>query len=179
MKKERKARVERNTNETQITLFINLDGRGNSVIKTPINFLSHMLEIFAKNALFDLEIIAEGDIEVDQHHLVEDVGIVLGLALKKALGDKKGINRAGYFVYPMDEALSVLALDISGRPNLKFKCDFKRRKIGDFDSDLAFDFFKALTDNAETTLHILNKYGRNDHHKIESIFKAFGKAMKK
>src|SRR3989338_8262742 len=175
----RTAKIERKTKETEISLKMNIDGKGKFTIKTSIGFLDHMLEIFAKNALFDLEIKAAGDLEVDQHHLIEDLGITLGQALKQALGDKKGINRAGYFAYPMDEALSVLALDISGRPNLKFKCDFKRRKIGDFDSDLAFDFFKALTDNAETTLHILNQYGRNDHHKIESIFKAFGKAMKK
>jgi len=174
----RKAVIERKTKETDVSIKLNIDGKGKSSIKTNIGFLNHMLEIFAKNALFDLEIKASGDLEVDQHHLIEDLGIVLGQALKKALGDKKGINRAGYFAYPMDEALSIVALDISGRPNLKFEAEFKRRLCGDLNLDLLEDFFKGFVDNAKTTLHILMKYGRNEHHKIESIFKAFGKAIK-
>jgi imidazoleglycerol-phosphate dehydratase len=174
----RTAKVERKTKETEISLKINIDGKGKSNIKTKIGFLDHMLEIFTKNALFNLEIKADGDLDVDQHHLIEDLGIVLGKALKEALGDKKGINRAGYFAYPMDEALSIVALDISGRPNLKFEAEFKRKICGDLDCDLLEDFFKGLADNAKITLHILMKYGRDDHHKIESIFKAFGKALK-
>ncbi len=174
----RTAVIERKTNETQIKISLNIDGKGKSNIQTPIKFLSHMLEIFTKNALFDLEIKANGDIDVDQHHIIEDIGITLGQSLKQALSNKKGINRAGYFVYPMDEALSIVALDISGRPNLKFEADFNRRICGDLDSDLTEDFFKGFVDNSKTTLHILMKYGRNDHHKIESIFKAFGKAIR-
>jgi len=174
----RKSKIERKTKETEISINLNIDGKGKSKVKTKIGFLNHMLEIFAKNALFDLEIKADGDLEVDQHHLIEDLGIVLGQALKEALGDKKGINRAGYFVYPMDEALSIVALDISGRPNLKFEAEFKRKLCGDLDCDLLEDFFKGFADNAKITMHILMKYGRDDHHKLESIFKAFGKAMK-
>lgn len=174
----RTAKIGRKTKETGISLKLNIDGKGKSDIKTGIGFLGHMLEIFAKNALFDLEIRADGDLQVDQHHLVEDLGIALGQALKKALGNKKGINRAGYFAYPMDEALSLVALDISGRPNLKFEAEFKRKLCGDLDSDLLEDFFKGFVDNAGIALHILVKYGRDDHHKIEGIFKAFGKAMK-
>ena len=174
----RTAKIKRKTKETEISLKMNIDGKGKSNVKTNIGFLDHMLEIFAKNALFDMEIKAKGDLEVDQHHLIEDLGITLGQALKKSLGDKKGINRAGYFAYPMDEALSLVALDISGRPNLKYKAEFKRRLCGDLDCDLLEDFFKGFVDNAKMTLHIMMKYGRDDHHKIESIFKAFGKAMK-
>lgn len=174
----RTSKIERKTKETQIQIKLNIGGKGKSNIKTGIGFLDHMLEIFAKNALFDLDIKADGDLQVDQHHLIEDLGITLGKALKQALGDKKGINRAGYFVYPMDEALSIVALDVSGRPNLKFEVEFKRRLCGDLDCDLLVDFFKGFVDSAKITLHIIMKYGRDDHHKIESIFKAFGKAMK-
>src|SRR3989338_3911995 len=174
----RTAKIERKTKETEISLKMNIDGKGKFTIKTSIGFLDHMLEIFAKNALFDLEIKATGDLEVDQHHLIEDLGITLGQALKQALGDKKGINRAGYFAYPMDEALSLVAMDVSGRPNLKFEAEFKRKLCGDLDCDLLEDFFKGFADNAGITLHILMKYGRDGHHKIESKFKAFGKAMK-
>lgn len=128
--KMRTAEIKRKTKETDISIKLNIDGKGKSSVKTKIGFLDHMLEIFAKNALFDLEIKASGDLEVDQHHLTEDLGIVLGQTLKKALGDKKGINRAGYFAYPMDEALSIIALDISGRPNLKFEAEFKEDYAG-------------------------------------------------
>lgn len=176
--KKRISSIKRKTNETDVQLKLNLDGKGNSKITTKIGFFNHMLEIFAKNASFDIEIKGDGDLQVDQHHLIEDIGIAFGQALKEALGDKKGINRAGYFVYPMDESLSVVAVDISGRPNLKYQAEFIRQFIGNFDSDLLEDFFKGFADNAQLTLHVLMKYGRNDHHKIESIFKAFGKAMK-
>jgi imidazoleglycerol-phosphate dehydratase len=175
---KRKAKIKRNTNETQIELELDLDGTGKYEIQTSIGFLNHMLELFSKNSLIDLKLKAKGDLEVDQHHLIEDIGICLGQAVKKALGDKKGINRAGYFAYPMDEALSIIAVDASGRPNLKFKAEFKRRYCGDMDTDLLEDFFKGFTDNAGITLHIVMAYGRNTHHKIEAIFKAFGKAMK-
>ena len=175
---KRKANLTRKTKETDISLSLNIDGKGKAGIAAPINFFNHMLEIFAKNAQVDLNIKASGDIAVDQHHIIEDIGIVLGQALKQALGDKKGINRAGFFAYPMDESLSVVAIDIASRPNLVYKAAFTRRFIGDFDADLLEDFFKAFVDNAGITLHVVMEYGRNDHHKIESIFKAFGKAMK-
>jgi len=174
----RKAEIERVTNETKIKLILNLDGRGRSEIKTGIRFLGHMLEAFAKHGLFDLKIEAKGDMEVDQHHTVEDLGIALGQAFRKALGDKGGINRSGYFVYPMDESLALVAIDIGGRPYLKFDAKFKRRFCGDLDTDLLEDFFNGLAVNAGMSMHVLMPYGRGDHHKIESIFKAFAKAMK-
>lgn len=174
----RKAVIERNTKETQIAVRLNVDGRGNGKIFTGVGFLNHMLELFTKHGMFDIEIIAKGDFEVDQHHTVEDMGIVLGQAFKEALGDKKGINRSGYFVYPMDESLAVVAVDIGGRPFLKYKASFKRRFCGDLDTDLLEDFFGGFATCAGMNIHVLMPYGRNDHHKIESIFKAFAKAMK-
>lgn len=174
----RKTSFQRKTKETDVRIELNIDGKGKTNISAPIPFLSHLLDNFAKHGLFDLKIKAKGDIEIDQHHTVEDIGIVLGEAFKKALGDKKGINRSGYFVFPLDEALSVVAVDISGRAFLNFDCKFKKNKIGDLDSDLIKEFFWGLVRHLEATLHIRVLYGENDHHKAESIFKAFGKAMK-
>lgn len=174
----RTAEIKRHTKETNIFIHLNIDGAGEYKIETPIGFLTHMLESFVKHALFDMKLQAEGDLHVDQHHLVEDCGIVLGQAFKKALGDKKGINRAGYFVYPMDEALAVVAVDISGRPYLQFDATFKRRFCGDLDTDLLEDFFQGFASNLGANVAVRMPYGRSDHHKIEAIFKAFAKAMK-
>ncbi len=175
---QRKAVVKRKTKETDIRIELNVDGTGEADIITPVNFLNHLLTNFAKHGVFDLKIKAAGDIEIDQHHTVEDIGIALGEAFKKALGDKKGINRAGYFAFPLDEALSVTAVDISGRPYLNFDAKFAKEKIGDLDSDLIKEFFWGFVRHLEATNHIRFLYGENDHHKAESIFKAFGKAMK-
>lgn len=174
----RTAEIKRYTKETNISIHLNIDGTGEYKIETPIGFLTHALESFAKHGLFDITMQAEGDRHVDQHHLVEDCGIVLGQAFKKALGDKKGINRAGYFVYPMDEALAVVAVDISGRPYLQFDATFKRRFCGDLDTDLVEDFFQGFASNLGANVVVRMSFGRNDHHKIEAIFKAFAKAMK-
>ena len=175
---QRKTQIHRKTKETDIKIELNIDGKGETDILTPIPFLNHLLDNFGRHGLFDLKIKAKGDIEIDQHHTVEDVGISLGEAFKKALGDKKGINRAGYFVFPLDESLSVMAIDISGRAFLNFDCKFRKQKIGDLDSDLIKEFFWGFTRSLEATLHIRVLYGENEHHKAESIFKAFGKAMK-
>jgi imidazoleglycerol-phosphate dehydratase len=174
----RKTSFQRKTKETDVKIELNIDGKGRTNILTPIPFLSHLLDNFGRHGLFDLKIKAKGDIEIDQHHTVEDIGIVLGEAFKKALGDKRGINRAGYFVFPLDEALSVMAIDISGRAFLNFDCKFKKEKIGDLDSDLIKEFFWGFVRHLEATMHIRVLYGENEHHKAESIFKAFGKAMK-
>jgi len=175
---QRKTIFCRKTKETDIKIELNIDGKGETEIFTPIPFLNHLLNNFAKHGLFDLKVKATGDIGIDQHHTVEDVGITLGEAFEKALGDKKGINRAGYFAFPLDEALSVVALDISGRSLLDFNCKFEKEKIGDLDSDLIKEFFWGFVRHLEATLHIRVLAGENDHHKAESIFKAFGKTMK-
>ncbi len=175
---QRKTSFQRKTKETDIRIELNVDGKGNSNISTSILFLDHLLNNFAKHGLFDLKIKAKGDIEIDQHHTVEDIGISLGEAFKTALGDKKGINRAGYFVFPLDEALQVVSADISGRAYLNFDVKFSKEKIGDLDADLIKEFFWGFVRHLEATLHIRALYGENDHHKAESIFKAFGKAMK-
>ena len=174
----REASLQRKTKETDIKIELNIDGKGKADISTPIPFLDHLLDNFARHGLFDLKIKATGDVEIDQHHTVEDIGISLGEAFKEALGDKKGINRAGYFVFPLDEALSVVAVDVSGRAFLSFDCKFKKQKIGDLESDLIKEFFWGFVRHLEATLHIRVLYGENEHHKAESIFKAFGKAMK-
>jgi imidazoleglycerol-phosphate dehydratase len=175
---KRKTSFQRKTKETEIEIELNIDGKGKTDIQTPINFFNHLLDNFGKHGLFDLKIKAKGDIEIDQHHTVEDVGISLGEVFKIALGDKRGINRAGYFVFPLDEALSVVAIDISGRAYLNFDCKFKKEKIGDLDSDLIKEFFWGFVRHLGASLHIRVLYGENEHHKAESIFKAFGKAMK-
>lgn len=173
----RTARIERITNETQITAVLNLDGSGTNKIQTPLGFFNHMLEAFSRHGLFDLEISAQGDLEVDQHHLVEDCGIILGMAFKKALGDKKGINRAGYFVMPMDEALAIVAADLGGRPYLQFESDFHRRFCGDLDLDLLKDFFLGFANALQANMVVRIPFGRSDHHRVEATFKGFGKAM--
>lgn len=174
----RKATIFRKTKETDIKIELNIDGKGKTDISTPIPFFNHLLDNFAKHGLFDLKIKAAGDIEIDQHHTVEDIGICLGEAFKKALGDKKGINRAGFFAFPMNDSLSIVAVDISGRAFLNFDAKFKRAKIGDLESDLIEEFFWGFSRALSSTIHIRALYGKNDHHKSESIFKAFGKAMK-
>jgi len=173
----RKAIIERKTKETDIIIELNIDGSGKSKIRTGINFLDHMLELFVKHGLFDLTLTAKGDLDVDQHHTVEDVGIALGDAFKKALGDKKGINRAGYFVMPMDESLAILSIDIGGRPYLRFDVEFKNLKIGDLDSELVNDFFQGFSTNIGANIHAILPYGRTDHHRCEAVFKAFGRAL--
>lgn len=175
--KLREVTIKRNTKETQIELNLNLDGSGNYEIKTPIGFLNHMLELFAKHGNIDLDIKAVGDIQNDEHHLVEDLGIVLGQAYAKALGDKKGINRYGFFILPMDEVLATSAVDFSGRIAFRFDCPFNREKVGDLSCELVYDFWDSFAQNAKINLHIKVENGRNDHHKIEAIFKACARSI--
>lgn len=178
MMKDRKALIERKTTETNVSVEIYIDGEGKGRINTNIPFLDHMLTLFARHGLFDLNIEAEGDIEIDFHHTVEDIGIVLGQAISQAVGDKKGIKRYGSALIPMDETLASVALDISGRPYLSYSITFpKRGRIKEFDTDLIEDFFQALVNNSGITLHINLQYGRNIHHIFEAIFKAFGRAL--
>ena len=172
------AKVLRKTKETEIKIMLNIDGKGKYQIETPIGFFTHMLESFAKHGLFDIQLNIKGDIQVDQHHTIEDVGIVLGQTFNKALGNKKGINRAGYFIFPMDDAISIVAVDISGRPYLNFQGELQRRFCGNFDTDLLEDFFYGFSVGLHANVAIKMEYGRSDHHKIEALFKAFAKAMK-
>ena len=175
----RRCSLERVTTETTIKVDINLDGTGENKISTGIGFFDHMLQQIARHGLIDLEIVAKGDIEVDFHHTVEDVGILLGQAIAKALGDKRGITRYASVFLPMDEALSMVALDISGRPYLHYEANFTGEMTGNFEVQLVEEFFRALAFNSGITLHIRNLYGRNNHHIIESIFNAFAKALDK
>jgi len=174
----RSASIVRNTKETQIRGSLKIDGRGKYRIATGIRFLDHMLELFAKHGGFDLTLRAHGDLDVDQHHTVEDAGIVLGQLFSKALGDRKGINRAGYFVLPMDETLAVVALDLGGRPALVYKDKVKVRLVGDLQSELVEDFFAGFVNHAGANLHAKVLYGRSNHHKIEAIFKCFARALR-
>ena len=176
--KKRIAQVERVTKETQIKAEINLDGQGDSSIKADLPFLEHMLEQVARHGMFDLTILAKGDLEIDAHHTVEDVGIVLGQALEKALGNKIGITRFGSAYVPLDESLSRVVLDFSGRPGLEFNVTFPRSRVGEFDIDLLQEFFQGFVNHAKATIHIDNIRGGNSHHIAETIFKAFGKALK-
>jgi len=173
----RSATIQRKTNETDINLTLIVDGTGKYEVKTSVPFLDHMLSLMAKHGHFDLHIHAKGDIEIDYHHTVEDVGIVLGQAFKQALGDMAGIRRFGESKVPMDETLAEAVLDISGRPGLVYNVKMPKGKVGDFDVELAYDFFKAVTNHAGLTLHINVPYGDNLHHIIEAVFKAFGRAM--
>lgn len=173
----RQARVERKTKETEIAITLNLDGTGAAKVQTPIPFFSHMLEAWAKHGLMDLGVDAQGDVEVDQHHTVEDVGIVLGQALRKALGDKKGLVRFGTAFVPMDEALVSASLDLSGRPFLVFDVPVARARVSNFDLDLLQEYFRAFAFNAELTLHVRMHYGHNLHHITEAVFKAVGRAL--
>ena len=176
--KKRIAQVERVTKETQIKAEINLDGQGDSSIKADLPFLEHMLEQVARHGMFDLTILAKGDLEIDAHHTVEDVGIVLGQALEEALGNKIGITRFGSAYVPLDESLSRVVLDFSGRPGLEFNVTFPRSRVGEFDIDLLQEFFQGFVNHAKATIHIDNIRGGNSHHIAETIFKAFGKALK-
>jgi imidazoleglycerol-phosphate dehydratase len=177
--KQRKAKVERKTSEVKVRVDINLDGKGKFQIDTGIPFFNHMLSQFAKHGYFDLKINAIGDIDVDFHHTVEDVGLALGEAIFKALGDKKGITRFGEAVVPFDETLATASVDLSGRPYLVFRADVPKSKAGEFDLELGEEFFKSLSNNLMCNLHIELKYGDNLHHMIEAIFKAVGRALDK
>lgn len=174
----RTASVSRDTLETQISVDLNLDGSGESQFDTGIPFLEHMLDQIARHGLIDLKINANGDTEIDDHHTVEDIGITFGQALAKAIGDKKGITRYGHSYVPLDEALSRVVIDFSGRPSLEMHVDFTRARVGDFDVDLFFEFFQGFVNHANVTLHIDNIRGFNTHHQIETIFKAFGRALR-
>ena len=175
---ERKATVERNTKETQIKVSLVLEGQGKSKLDIGIPFLEHMLEQIARHGLFDLEIKAKGDLEIDAHHTVEDVGITLGQAFADALKDKKGISRYAHAYVPLDEALSRVVVDCSGRPGLEYNANYPRARIGEFDVDLIFEFFQGFVNHAMMTLHIDNIRGRNSHHIAETIFKAFGRSLR-
>ena len=175
---KRNAKVIRKTNETDILVALNIDGNGKREINTPVGFLTHMLDLFAKHGLFDLTIKAKGDTYIDKHHTVEDIGIVLGQAFEQALGDKRGINRYGFFILPMDEVLVTVAVDFAGRFAFNFDCQFKREKVGDLSTELIYDFWDAFAQNAKMNLHIKVENGRNDHHKIEAIFKAVARAVR-
>jgi len=175
---KRRAELRRDTKETRIRVALDLDGSGQAKLATGIGFFDHMLEQIARHALVDLEVEAEGDLHVDGHHTVEDVGIVLGKTIAAALGEKRGINRYGHAVIPMDETLATCALDISGRPFLVVKAEYAGERVGDFDTSLTEEFFRALAFNAGITLHLSCEYGTNDHHKIEAMFKAFARALR-
>jgi imidazoleglycerol-phosphate dehydratase len=174
----RTAEVVRDTNETQIRVAINIDGTGQQKLNTGVPFLDHMLDQIARHGLIDLDISATGDLHIDAHHTVEDVGITLGQAFAKALGDKKGIRRYGHAYVPLDEALSRVVIDFSGRPGLEFHVPFKRSMIGSFDVDLTHEFFQGFVNHALMTLHIDNLRGENAHHQCETVFKAFGRALR-
>jgi imidazoleglycerol-phosphate dehydratase len=174
----RTASIERNTLETQITVSVNLDGTGQAKFDTGVPFLEHMMDQIARHGLIDLEITAKGDLHIDAHHTVEDIGITLGQAFAKAVGDKKGIRRYGHAYVPLDEALSRVVLDLSGRPGIEFKVDFVRSMIGEFDVDLFHEFFQGFVNHALVTLHVDNLRGHNAHHQAETVFKAFGRALR-
>ncbi len=175
---QRSANVSRDTLETQISVKLNLDGEGRSDFDTGIPFLEHMLEQIARHGAFDLEIKAKGDLHIDDHHTVEDIGITLGQAFKQALGDKKGIMRYGHAYVPLDEALSRVVIDFSGRPGIEYRVEFKRPRVGNFDVDLFHEFFQGFANHAPATLHIDNLAGHNAHHVAETVFKAFGRALR-
>lgn len=172
------AEVSRNTLETQISVSINLDGTGVSNFSTGLAFLDHMLDQITRHGMMDISVQAKGDLHIDAHHTVEDIGITLGQAFARALGDKKGICRYGHAYVPLDEALSRVVLDLSGRPGLEFGVEFKRARIGDFDVDLIHEFFQGFVNHAQVTLHVDNLRGDNAHHQAETIFKAFGRALR-
>jgi imidazoleglycerol-phosphate dehydratase len=175
---ERQAKIERNTNETRIVVEIDIDGSGRASLATGIPFLDHMLDQVARHGMIDLTVRAEGDLHIDAHHTVEDVGITFGQALAEALGDKRGIRRYGHAYVPLDEALSRVVLDCSGRPGLEFHVEFPRARVGDFDVDLSIEFFRGFANHALVTLHIDTLRGRNTHHIMETVFKAFGRALR-
>ena len=174
----RSSSVIRDTLETRIKIELKLDGSGRSKFATGVPFFEHMLDQVARHGMLDLQITCDGDTEIDDHHTVEDVGIALGQAFNEALGDKSGVARYGHAYVPLDEALSCVVIDFSGRPGLYFNCDFKRGRVGNFDVDLAYEFFHGFVNHARATLHIDNLKGHNEHHKLETIFKAFGRALR-
>jgi imidazoleglycerol-phosphate dehydratase len=174
----RTAEIDRNTLETQISVSVNLDGSGEREFQTGLPFLDHMLDQVARHGLLDIRIKADGDLEIDAHHTVEDIGITLGQAVNEAIGDKKGIRRYGHAYVPLDEALSRVVIDFSGRPGLVYNVVFARQMVGDFDVDLFHEFFQGFVNHAKVTLHIDNFKGENAHHQIETIFKAFGRALR-
>jgi imidazoleglycerol-phosphate dehydratase len=174
----RSATIHRKTNETDIRLKLNLDGRGKSRVTTRIRFFDHMLDLVARHGAFDLDITAKGDLDVDQHHTVEDVGIALGEAVQKALGSKRGILRAGYFLMPMDETLAAAAVDLSGRPYCVVNAKISAKRVGDFQTELAEDFFQGFAQAARANVHLRALYGRSSHHQVEAMFKAFARALR-
>jgi imidazoleglycerol-phosphate dehydratase len=174
----RRAVIDRQTSETTIGLSLVLDGRGRYDVATGIRFLDHMLELFARHGGFDLRVKAEGDLDVDQHHTVEDLGITLGEAVLKAVGNKRGINRAGYFVMPMDETLAVAAVDLSGRPHTVVDLKGAAARVGDLQTELVHDFFEGFASGARANVHVKVMYGRSSHHKVEAVFKAFARALR-
>src|SRR5438876_7944231 len=174
----RTAAIHRKTNETDIRLKLNLDGRGNAHVATGIRFFDHMLELLARHGGFDLRVDARGDLDVDQHHTVEDLGLALGEAVSQALGNRKGINRAGYFVMPMDETLAVAAIDLGGRPHAAVDLKVKVPKVGDLQTELVHDFFEGFAIGARANVHVKVLYGRSSHHHVEAVFKAFARALR-
>lgn len=174
----RQAEVTRNTRETQIAVRLDLDGSGRSTLATGIPFLDHMLDQVARHGVFDLEVTANGDLHIDAHHTVEDIGITLGQAFVKAVGDKRGVRRYGHAYVPLDEALTRVVVDLSGRPGLEYGIGFSRARIGEFDVDLVHEFFQGFVNHAQVTLHIDNLKGTNAHHQAETAFKAFGRALR-
>jgi imidazoleglycerol-phosphate dehydratase len=178
MPKSRRAKVERNTNETRITVEVDLDGGGRAELATGVPFLDHMLDQVARHGMIDLVVRAAGDLHIDAHHTVEDIGITLGQAVAQALGDKRGLTRYGHAYVPLDEALSRVVIDLSGRPGLEFHVPFTRAMIGAFDVDLAHEFFQGFVNHAQVTLHVDNLRGQNAHHQAETVFKAFARALR-
>jgi imidazoleglycerol-phosphate dehydratase len=174
----RKAEIQRDTKETQIRVAVNLDGHGEARLASGIPFLDHMLDQLARHGGLDLEVKAKGDLEIDAHHTVEDIGITLGMAVAKALGDKKGIRRYGHAYVPLDEALSRAVVDFSGRPGLEWHVDYRRARVGEFDVDLTHEFFQGFVNHAQATVHIDNLRGDNAHHQCETVFKAFARALR-
>jgi imidazoleglycerol-phosphate dehydratase len=174
----RRGVIERQTTETSISIKLTLDGRGRYDVSTGIRFLDHMLELFTRHGGFDLRLRAEGDLDVDQHHTVEDIGIALGEAVEAALGSRRGINRAGYFVMPMDESIGVVAIDLGGRAHAVVDARVRLQKVGDLQAELLTDFFEGFARGARANVHLKVLYGRSDHHKIEALFKAFGRALR-
>ncbi|MCE9632728.1 MAG: imidazoleglycerol-phosphate dehydratase HisB [Methylophilales bacterium] len=174
----RSATIDRNTNETKISVSLNLDGSGKAELATGLGFLDHMLDQIARHGMMDVSVQAKGDLHIDAHHTVEDIGITLGQAFAKAIGDKKGIRRYGHAYVPLDEALSRVVIDISGRPEMEFDVKFTRAMVGEFDLDLIHEFFQGFVNHAMITLHIDNLRGHNAHHQSETVFKAFGRALR-
>jgi imidazoleglycerol-phosphate dehydratase len=174
----RAARITRNTLETQITVSLALDGSGTAKLASGVPFLDHMLDQIARHGMFDLEVEAKGDLHIDAHHTIEDIGITLGQALAKAIGDKKGVRRYGHAYVPLDEALSRVVIDLSGRPGLEFHVAFSRARVGEFDVDLVHEFFHGFANHALATVHLDNLRGSNAHHQVETLFKAFGRALR-